>query len=322
MHVLVTGAGGFVGTTLCESLVSHGARVRAGVHSLEPGCPRPSAPGLELVRFELAESHDALANCVAGVDAIVHLAAKVHSVGVQGTRGASYRDMNTTATESLARAAAASGARRFVFLSSAKVFAEHSPGRPFTEEDAPRPGDPYAKSKWEAEQALQAIASETGLEIVILRPPLVYGPRVKANFVALMEAVARGIPLPLASLHNRRSLLGVRNLVDAIETCLEHPHSAGETFVVADPVPISTTDLVREIAAALHVRPRLFPCPVPILEAAGRVLGRSDAVERLVGDFELDAAKLERLLDWHAPVPRAVGLQETAAWYLSLRTNR
>jgi UDP-glucose 4-epimerase len=227
---------------------------------------------------------------------------------------------NVVATERLARAAAHAGVRRFVFLSTAKVFGERSaPGRPFDEQDAPRPEGPYAESKWQAEQALARISSDTGLEVTILRPPLVFGPGVRANFLRLLDAVARGAVLPLGRVHNARSLVGLGNLVSAIERCLADPRAAGQTFVVADPVPIATTDLVREIAAALEVRARLLPVPVGLLLAVARATRKADAAGKLIGDFVVDGRRIEATLAWSPPDPRAVTLARTGAWYLATR---
>ena len=314
-RILVTGAGGFVGLPLCELLLELGGSLRAVVRSpnvqLEE-LATASSGRLEIVHASIEGAADWPA-LLAGIDRVAHLAALVHMES--GPSLEAYRAVNVAGTERLALAAARSGVRRFVFLSTAKVFGEQSADHELTEADPPRPQDAYAISKWEAEQALNRIAADTGIEVAILRPPLVYGPGVKANFLRLIDTVARGLPLPLASVNNRRSLLGVRNLVDALTCCLDDPRAAGETFVVADPVSISTPDLIREIAAALHVPARLFPCPVRVLRALASRTGRGPAVERLVGDLVVDAGKLSRTLGWTAPIPRAVGFASAAAWY-------
>jgi nucleoside-diphosphate-sugar epimerase len=251
-----------------------------------------------------------------GVDAVVHLAARVH-VRVRSAPAAiaAYRRVNTAGTERLALAAAAAGVRRFVFLSTLKVNGEATQARPFTESDPPAPQDAYARAKWEAEQALHRIGARTGMEVVILRPPLVYGPGVKANFLALLKAVARGLPLPLGAIDNRRSLVYVGNVADAIVKCLEHPAAAGQTFLVRDGEDVSTPELVRRLARALGVKPRLFPVPPSWLSFAGQLTGRRDAVDRLIGSLAIDDAKIREALGWVPPYTLDEGLEATARWF-------
>jgi nucleoside-diphosphate-sugar epimerase len=205
--------------------------------------------------------------------------------------------------------------RRFVFLSSIKVNGEATHGRAFTADDTPHPEDAYGISKREAEDALHDIADRTGLEVVVLRPPLVYGPGVKGNLRALMRAIDRGIPLPLASIANRRSLVGIDNLIPAIALAATHPAAAGRTFLVSDGEDLSTPQLVRAIASGLGRRARLLPCPVALLRLAGRVTGRSAAVDRLASSLEVDASALRQALGWQPLVPPAVGLARMAGWY-------
>jgi nucleoside-diphosphate-sugar epimerase len=252
------------------------------------------------------------------VNAVVHLAARVHTLRETATDPlAEYRRVNLDGTRRLAAAAASQRVTRLVFVSSSKVNGETS-ARPFTESDPPRPEDPYARSKWEAEQALAQIGNETGLEYAILRPPLVYGPGVGANFARLMQWVARGVPLPLGAIDNRRSLVYVGNLVDAIRVCLAHPAAVGRTFLVSDGEDVSTPELVRGIARALGVAPRLLPVPVSLLRLAASTIGRRHEIERLAGSLQVDSSAIRRELSWSPPATMRDGLAETARWFRTL----
>jgi UDP-glucose 4-epimerase len=305
----VTGATGFVGAALVRALMAAEAPVRQGMS------PRHAGGEGTSVRYSLHMSESELAPLLSGCDRVVHLAALVHESG-EAAAPEEFRLANVAATEHLARAAARAGVRRFVLMSTAKVFGESSPaGRAFDENDAPRPADAYAESKWQAEQALAGVARATGIEHVVLRPPLVFGPGVRANFLRLLDAVARGTPLPIGRVNNARSLSGIGNLVSAIVHCLVDPRAAGQTFVVSDPVPISTPDLVREIAAAFEMRARLPSVPVPVLLAAARAAGKADAASKLVGSFVVNASRIATTLDWSPPDPRVVTLARTVAWY-------
>jgi nucleoside-diphosphate-sugar epimerase len=245
------------------------------------------------------------------VDAIVHLAARVHVMrDTAADPLAEFRRVNLDGTISLASQAAAAGVRRFVYVSSAKVNGEAGI---YSEDDPPAPEDAYSISKHEAEVGLRQIASASKMEAVIIRPPLVYGPGVRANFQQLMRAVAFGIPLPLGAVHNLRSLIGVDNLVDFMLTCLEHPAAAGETFLVSDGEDLSTTDLVRRIARAMDRSPRLVPVPASALMAAAAVIGRGNAARRVLGTLRLDITKARQRLGWTAPVMLDEGLRRTVA---------
>ena len=223
-----------------------------------------------------------------------------------------YRATNTDATLNLARQAAQAGVKRFIFISSIKVNGE---GRhaAYRDTDAPAPEDPYAISKWEAEQGLWRIAQETGLEVVVLRPPLVYGPGVKANFRRLLDTVARGWPLPLGAIENRRSLLYLGNFVDAIRACVEHPAAAGQTFLIDDGQPVSTPELIRAVAQAMGRPARLLAVPVSVLELAGALLAKRAAVTRLTGSLWLDSSLIRVRLGWVPPYTLLQGLDATVA---------
>jgi len=245
------------------------------------------------------------------VNVIVHLAARVHVMHDTATDPlTAFRTVNVGGTLNLARQAAAAGVKRFVFISSVKVNGESTPpGRAFTEADAPNPQDAYGQSKHEAEQGLRQLSADTGIEVVIIRPPLVYGPGVKANFAALMRAVQRGWPLPLGAVHNQRSLVALDNLVDFIVTCITHPQAANQTFLVSDGQDLSSTELVRGMAQAAGVPARLLPVPVWALQAGASLLGKGDAVQRLCRNLQVDTSKARSLLGWAPPVSVEEGLR-------------
>jgi UDP-glucose 4-epimerase len=250
---------------------------------------------------------------LAGVDVVVHLAARVHvmpSASVPaGSTADEYRRVNVLGTRRLAEQAVAAGVKRFVFLSSVKVHGETGHLR---EDSEMAPADPYGASKRDGEEALREIARQTGLEVVIVRAPLVYGPGVKANFQELLTAVQRGTILPLASISNRRSLVGVDNLADFIAVCMEHPAAASEAFLVSDGEDLSTPELVRRLAKATNTHARLMPLPVWAVRAAAAALGRTAAADRLTGSLTVDISKARRLLGWEPPVNLDEGLRRVA----------
>lgn len=295
--VLVTGATGFVGRALVKALVKRGdwpvrSAVRNGGHDL-------TGLGQGIFMTDIASGSDWTQGLI-GVNVVVHTAARVHIQREQVANPlAAFRKINVQGTLALASQAAAAGVRRFVFLSSVKVNGEETaPRRPFTEDDVPAPRDPYGTSKMEAEAGLQQIAAETGMELVIIRPPLVYGPGVGANFKALMHAVARGMPLPLAQLDNRRSLVALDNLLDFIVVCMGHPGAANETFLVSDGEDLSTPELIRRMALALERPARLFPVPLGLLRAGASMLGKRDTLQRLAGNLQVSIQKAANLLGW------------------------
>ena len=319
MKILVTGASGFVGRALCDAFL----RAEYAKYSIVPAVRSPRGLPGECVVGEIDGKTDWRA-ALHGVHAVVHLAARVHLMrDVAADPLAQYRAVNVDGTLNLARQAAAAGVRRFVFVSSIKVNGEERTA-PYTEADTPAPEDAYALSKWEAEQGLRQIAAEAGLEgmeIVILRPPLVYGPGVGANFLALLRAVARGIPLPLGAISNQRSLIYVGNLVDAIRCCLEHPAAAGQTFLVSDGEAVSTPELVRRMAVALGRPTRLVALPVPLLRAAATLAGKSALAIRLLDSLSVDDTSIRRDLGWTPPFTLDEGLRDTAAWYANRKAS-
>jgi nucleoside-diphosphate-sugar epimerase len=312
MRVLVTGASGFVGTALCRELVARGHSVRAVVRGAS--APPADSPGLHRVAVpDIAGEIDRHV-LLEGIDVVVHLAAVAHRAAADASE---IRRVNVEGATRLADAASGL-VRRFVFLSSVKVHGEDSGNASYTEVDAPLPEDTYGRSKLEAERALTAIAERAGMELMVLRPPLVYGPGVKANFLRLLSWVDSGLPLPLASVHNRRSLIYVGNLVDAIARCAEHPAVRGP-FLVSDEESVSTPELVSRIARALGRPERLVPTPPVLLRVAGMIVGRRDEIRRLTGSLVVDSSRARRLLDWRPPYALDAGLAETARWFRSAR---
>lgn len=310
--LLVTGANGFVGRALCMEALRRGLPVRGAVRS---ACQLPA--GAEPVIVGAIGSETDWSDALCGVETVIHLAARVHVMrDTVGDSLVQFRRVNTAGTEHLARCAAASGVRRLVYVSSIKVNGEATQGnQKFTEEDMPAPQDPYGVSKWEAEQALYRVADAEGLEVVVVRPPLVYGPGVKGNFAQLLEAIAKGIPLPLASVHNRRSLIYVGNLVDALIACATHPDAVDQTYLVCDGETISTADLVRQLATGMGVPSRLFAFPPALLIFAGRLFRKSQQMERLLGSLQVDGDKMRTDLNWIPPCSLQQGLRATAEWY-------
>jgi nucleoside-diphosphate-sugar epimerase len=305
-RVLVTGGHGFVGSALFERLCLDGWNPLKTVRqTLFPD---------EFAVGEIDSATD-WSNAVLDCRVVIHLAGRAHIVHDTATdQLAAYRTINSEGTLNLARQAAAAGVKRFLFISSIKVNGElTSQGHPFTEGDAPAPQDAYGLSKLEAEQGLQKIALKTGMEFVVIRPPLVYGPGVKANFAALMRVVQKGWPLPLGDVQNRRSLVALDNLIDFIITCIEHPKAANQTFLISDGEDLSTTELVRSLARAAGVPSRLLPVPVWALEWAGRAVGKGDAVQRLCGNLQIDSSKARNLLDWKPKISIQEGLRLAAS---------
>lgn len=306
MGVLITGGHGFVGHVLFERLRAEGRDpLKVSRQAMRQG---------ELAVGEIGLTTDwskAFLNCAV----VIHLAARVHVMNdTEADPLTAFRAVNVDGTLNLARQAAAAGVKRFVFISSVKVNGESTPpGRAFTEADAPNPQDAYGQTKHEAEQGLRQLSTDTGMEVVIIRPPLVYGPGVKGNFADLMRAVQRGWPLPLGAVHNLRSLVALSNLVDFIVTCIAHPEAANQTFLVSDGQDLSTTELVRGIVQAAGVPARLLPVPVWALQAGASLLGKGETVQRLCGNLQVDMSKARSLLGWVPPVSVEEGLRRAMA---------
>ncbi len=315
MNILVTGANGFIGQALCPALQRRGHAVRRAVRNRHAASQSGAQEGT--VALGNIDEQTDWSSALQGVDAVIHLAARVHVMQESaGDPLAAFRRVNVAGTERLARAAAEAGVKRLVYVSSIKVNGEETAlGGKFTENDAPAPQDPYAVSKLEAEQALHRVAAETGLEVVIVRPPLVYGPGVKGNFRQMLKVLEGGVPLPLAAIHNLRSLVYVDNLADALIACASHPAASGQTYLVSDGQDISTPALLRKLGAALGKRAWLLPLPVRLLRALAKLAGKGAQADRLLGSLRVDSGKIRSQLEWMPPHTLQQGLQATAEWY-------
>ncbi len=314
MRILLTGATGFVGGALFECLQQiPETSVRAVLRRRDD-----SPTDIDSIQIPDISAETDWRIALSEVDCVIHAAARVHVM--QDTAESplvEFRRVNVGGTLNLARQAASLGVKRFVFVSSVKVNGEGTmPGKPFYADDPSSPLDPYAISKYEAETGLRKIERETGMEVVILRPPLVYGPGVKANFLRLMDLAQKGLPLPLGLVSNRRSVVFVGNLVSAIMVCLKHPGAAGETFLVSDGGDVSTPDLIRKVASAMGRKATFLPVPLGLLRALGSLLGKRAEIERLSSSLCVDSVKIRKVLDWQAPYTLDQGIQETVDWYL------
>jgi len=292
---------------------ARGSRIRGTVRNMEG---QPALPEeIEIVSVPHIGPVTDWSGVLGGVETVIHLAARVHTMKeTERDPLSAYREVNAAGTERLARSAADAGVRRIVCVSTIKVNGPGSP-MPYRETDRPDPRSPYEISKWEAEQAVLEVASRGALEAVIVRPPLVYGPGVRANFLRLLKWVDRGYPLPLAGVHNLRSLVSLDNIVDFLSLCTNDPRAAGETFLISDGEDISTAGLIRKIATIMGRPARLFSVPPSVLRMAAASLGLKDAGERLLGSLRADVRRAASLLDWIPPVSLTEGLAKTVAWY-------
>jgi len=314
-RALVTGAYGFVGVELCKLLVERDWRVLAGHRG---HASPPDVPGVTPAHLPLSSEADRWRQSLHSIDCVVHLAAHVHQMA-RGRQDDAYEAVNVAGSRFVAEQAALAGVRRFVFLSSAKVNGEGSNSRSFRADDRPEPQDAYARSKLGAETILREICARTGMEFVIVRPPLVYGPGVRANFHKLLGLAELGWPLPLASIANRRSLVGVGNLADFIATCMTHPQAAGNVWMVTDCEDVSTPDLISRAARFMGRPARLFRCPPAILKMAANLIGYGAEAARLCDSFVLDAAPARDILRWKPPMSVDEELERTVADYLARR---
>lgn len=320
VDVMISGVGGFVGSSLAVHLRRNGRTVRGAARRMSKD--HPNVNDLVLVD-DLGAASDWSA-ALHQVDVVVHCAARVHIMDdPESDPLVAFREVNVDGTLALARQAVAAGVRRFIFVSSVKVNGEVTlEGKAFTANDAPCPSDAYGISKMEAEDGLRRLAAETGMEVVIIRPPLVYGPGVKANFRTMMNWVNRGIPLPLGAIDNKRSFVALDNLVDLIIACVDHPRAANETFLVSDDEDLSTTELLQRLAQAMGVPSRLLSVPPRILEIGASLLRKKEIAQRLCGSLQLDITKTKKLLDWCPPITVDEALRSTAAAFRAHQSTK
>lgn len=306
MKILLTGATGFVGRRLAESIEN----LPTGELTCAVRRPEGAKFGREVLVKDLDSDMD-WSTALKGQQIVIHAAARAHILNDEVPDPlAEYRRINVEGTLNLARQAIDAGVRRFIYISSIKVNGEQTPrGKPFSEDDEPAPEDPYGISKMEAEQALKQLEAEAGLELVIIRPPLVYGPGVKGNFATMLRMVEKGVPLPLGAVHNRRSLVALDNLVDLIVTCIDHPAANGQTFLAGDGQDLSTTQLLRGVAKSMHRHLWLIPVPVQLLMMGATLFGKKAIAQRLLGSLQVDITKARESLDWHPPISVEEGLR-------------
>jgi nucleoside-diphosphate-sugar epimerase len=306
VNIVLTGATGFLGARLADQIDRQG--------DLNLTCivrrALPAGDKCEVVMGSLDACTDWSA-ALKSQEVVIHAAARAHIMKEEVADSlAEYRKVNVEGTLNLARQAGAAGIRRFIFISSIKVSGEQtSIGQPFFADDVPSPEDFYGISKHEAEQGLRQIAAETGMEVVVIRPPLVYGPGVKGNFASMIKLVGKGLPLPLGAVHNKRSLVALDNLVDLIVTCIDHPGAANETFLVSDGEDLSTTQLLRGVAEAMGKPSRLIPVPAGLLQFGATLLGKKAMAQRLLGSLQVDISHTRKCLNWTPPLTVKQGLQ-------------
>ena len=315
---LVTGATGFIGGAVCRAFSRERRVLGVGRREFQGGV----SVNFEYASGDLAKDFD-WTRLLKGIDVVVHCGARVHIFDDRSDNPLqAFRLVNVDGTVALARQSAALGVRRFIFLSSIGVHGSGTSGRPYRFDDTPEPHSPYAISKLEAEIALRDIARDTGMEVVCIRPPLVYGPDAPGNFASLLGLMASGIPLPLASVtQNRRSFVFVENLVSLIECCIEHPAAANQTFLVSDDESLSTVSLLSRMGEALGQPARLIPVPVRLLQMGAVLLGKRDLAQSLCGSLEVDIGKTRELLGWRPPISVDEGLRRTAEHWFALQTR-
>jgi nucleoside-diphosphate-sugar epimerase len=312
-RVLVTGATGFVGQTLCELLTRSGYAVRAALHTDRS---IPACISEKVVVGGIGSSTDWRA-ALRGVDLVLHIAARAHVLHDTGANTDLYIETNARGTEHLANASAQAGIRRFGYLSSVKVNGEETTGQAYSAYDEPRPEDAYGTSKWLAEKHVMEIAARTGMETVIVRSPLVYGPGVRANFLRLLRWVDKEWPLPLGAIENNRSFVSIWNLCDLLVRLLEHPLASGRTWMVSDGEDLSTPELIQRLGSTMSRRVRLLPVPVGLLRLFGGLIGRKAEIARLCGSLVVNIEQTRRELEWSPPIKVDEGLARTVNWYLS-----
>ena len=313
MNILITGATGFIGRAVLHELLNHSAHQ---VTALIRGASDALAHGIDKIVVASIDGTTQYHDSLRGIDVIIHTAAQVHKSENSGSRK-TYQDINVEGTLNLANQALASGVKRFIFISTIKVNGEYThPSEPFTADSPPAPVDPYAISKYEAEQALLALSKKSEFETVIIRPPLVYGPGVKANFLKLMNLIHKGLPLPFGSITNKRSLVSIGNLVNLICTCIDHPNAANNIFLVSDDDDLSTIELSQKLAASMGTNNKFINIPPSLLFSMAFVLGKHNLANRLLRDLQADVTKTKTMLDWRPSTCVDDAIQETAVHFL------
>jgi nucleoside-diphosphate-sugar epimerase len=316
MKLLITGTNGFVGKSLCPELCNQGHAVLAAMRSLDK-----QVVDVDKVLITSISKETDWCSALQNVEVVIHLAARVHVMNEVAVDAlAEFHKVNVEGTLNLARQAAKCGVQRFIFLSSIGVNGNNNL-KPFTDGDTQNPQNPYAVSKYEAEQGLLAIAKETGMEVVIIRPPLVYGPGVKANFASMMKWVNKNIPLPFGAIHNQRSLVALDNLVDFIIHCIDHPKAANEVFLISDGEDVSTTELLQKVAKAFGKKALLLSVPVSLMTLSAKLLGKGDVANRLFGSLQVDSSKARELLGWEPVITMDEQLNKTADAYLAKKKD-
>lgn len=317
MKLLLTGANGFIGKVLCDSLLANSHEITASF--------RNNAANRAQINSLIIPSIDgetAWGNTLHGIEVVVHLAARAHVLTESAVKPLDeFRKVNTLGTLNLANCAAEAGVKRFVFLSSIGVNGNESI-IPFSESSALQPIEPYALSKLEAEEGLQKIAEYMGMEVVVVRPPLVYGSNCPGNFLALLRLIYRGIPLPFGSINNKRSLIGVHNLADFLVQCVEKPEAANKTFLIADDMDISTPKLMRVLAKAMNRPSFLFPMPYQLLHTMTALVGKASVLDKVCGTLQIDSSFARKTLRWTQPLSLYQGLSDAAAWYATSRSGK
>ncbi len=318
-RTLITGATGFIGQAICKTLVARGMNIRATGRTISE-LDKLKNQQTDIQQITDITSATNWKAALSGCDSVVHLAARTHIMQESASNPELiYRTINTDGTLNLARQAASSAVKRFIFISTIKVNGEGQ-DIPYKATDEPAPQDDYAISKLNAELGLRDIAAKTGLKIIVLRPPLVYGPGVGANFRRLLQIVNNGWPLPLGGINNKRSLLYVENLADAIYTCIQHPQASGHTFLLSDGEDISTSELIRRLALSLHKTPHLWCMPTWLLKAITSITGNTKLANRLFDSLTVDSSKIEQKLNWSQPFTLEDGLNATTRWFKAKNT--
>jgi nucleoside-diphosphate-sugar epimerase len=315
--LLITGSTGFLGKALCKNLKIKKHLIHTAIRSEN----QILIEGTKSFNVGDICSTTKWKNALMGIDCVIHCAARTHVMKEEKKNQLlSYRKINVEGTKNLAIQAASQGVKRFIFISSIKVNGEQTVGcSSFNSNNNPKPEDAYGISKWEAEQTLWNISKLTGLEVVIIRPPLVYGEEVKGNFLRLLDLIYKGVPLPLAGIKNNRSFLGIENLIDAITQCIDHPKASGNTFLISDLECISTSDLINKLARLMKKPSRLFSVPISLIKLIGYITGKSLEIKRLLYSLQVDSSNIRKALGWTPPFSLDEGLKKTVKWYLNSR---